>query len=159
MFWLLPDQRIGELLNFSFVLPGKLAGLAMPGGSKKPKREVRFLLRQGITHLVNLTDQDYGSPKIRSEFEVVDCPIDDFGIPAVDQLRPIIELYRSPAVIGVHCMAGVGRTGLVLSCLVGLELRLSDYAAIRHVRKLRPGSVETSSQVTFVCDFLAGLQS
>jgi len=158
MSWLFPDRRICESLNFSFVFPGKLAGLAMPGGSKNPKREVRFLRRQGITHLVNLTEQDYGTPAIRREFEVLDCPVDDFGVPTLEQLGPIIELYRSPAVLGIHCMAGVGRTGLVLSCLAGMELGLSDYAAVRYVRKLRPGSVESSSQVSFVCDFLAGLK-
>jgi protein-tyrosine phosphatase len=157
VFWLLSDQRVAESLNFSFVLPGKLAGLAMPGGSKKSKRQIRFLRSQGITHLVNLTDQDYASQEFRRAFEVIDCPIDDFGVPTLDRLQPVIDLYRSPAVLAVHCMAGVGRTGLVLSCLVGMELKLSDYAAIGHVRRLRPGSVETGSQATFVCDFLARL--
>ena len=154
MAWWTSDKALAEALNFSFVLPDKLAGLAMPGGSRRPDKEVRFLERQGITHLVNLTGVAYGFDGFRESFTVLDCPIEDFGVPEVAALDPIIELYRSPAVLAVHCMAGVGRTGLVLSCLTGMELGLKDYDAIRTIRRLRPGSVESGSQVRFVCDFL-----
>ncbi|MBT8447726.1 MAG: hypothetical protein KJO38_11280 [Gammaproteobacteria bacterium] len=149
------DETTAEALNFSFVVPGKLAGMAMPGAVEAAREQVALLRAQGITDLVNLTPGDYASPLIRQNFPVLDCPIADFDIPTFEQLDPVIALYRTPAVIAVHCMAGVGRTGTVLSCLVGIEHGLRDYAAISHVRKHRRASVETGSQAAFVCEFLA----
>ena len=149
------DEATAAALNFSFVIPGKLAGMAMPGALASARDEVRLLRQQGITDLVKLTPDDYASPLIRQSFRVLDCPIADLDIPTFEQLDPVLALYRSPAVMAVHCMAGVGRTGTVLACLAGIELGLRDYAAISFVRRKRRGSVETGSQAAFVCEFLA----
>jgi atypical dual specificity phosphatase len=54
--------------------------------------------------------------------------------------------------VAVHCHAGYGRTGTMLSCyLVTQGYPAGD--AIAFVRRKRPGSVETDEQERFVAEF------
>ena len=75
-------------------------------------------------------------------------PIHNFNIPhdreafsrLVDSLIDHIENERP---VCIHCYAGIGRTGLVLSCIVGKYLSLDAGNAIRIVRKSRLASLVT----------------
>ena len=47
--------------------------------------------------------------------------------------------------VGVHCMAGRGRTGTMIACyLVSQGMSAED--AIAEVRRARPGSIQTEAQ-------------
>jgi atypical dual specificity phosphatase len=54
--------------------------------------------------------------------------------------------------VGVHCGAGLGRTGVVLACYL-VHKGSGAQNAIAKVRRLRPGSIETEEQADAVIDF------
>lgn len=55
--------------------------------------------------------------------------------------------------VAVHCMLGHGRTGTMLACYLVKARALSGAAAIREIRRLRPGSIETREQEQAVIQF------
>ena len=46
----------------------------------------------------------------------------------------------------VHCVGGYGRTGTMMACYLVHRDRHSHDEAIRQIRALRPGSIETDTQ-------------
>jgi atypical dual specificity phosphatase len=144
-------------LNFSFVIPGRLAGLAMPGLNNPLKEETNFLQKQKVTVLLNLADMEYFYDEYRQWFQVIDEPIIEFGAPNNLQMDRIARHYsrlKENEAMGVHCAGGVGRTGTVLACLLGINQNFSGEMAISQIRKMRPGSIESKVQEIFVKDYL-----
>ena len=54
--------------------------------------------------------------------------------------------------VGVHCSAGLGRTGTMLACYF-VSKGLSPKDAISRVRRVRPGSVETQEQTEAIHEY------
>jgi protein-tyrosine phosphatase len=145
-----------EQLNFSFVIPSKLAGMSIPGRYRDIREDIKFLKSKKVSLIVNLTGKSYGSDLFHNEFKVINSPIEDFGVPTTTQVEQIWEIYQSLTpdnIMSVHCHMGIGRTGLVLACLYGREFNLSGKEAIAKIRSLRE-SIETEGQENFVKTFL-----
>ncbi|NXM01513.1 DUS23 phosphatase, partial [Tyrannus savana] len=53
---------------------------------------------------------------------------------------------------------GFGRTGTLLGCYVGKQRGLSGAEAVREIRRLRPGSIETPEQEQAVIRFCDALR-
>ena len=147
--------------NFSWVIPGKLAGCALPyfghGGS-----DAAWLAEQGVGMLVSFVKPD-GDPKgecSRNGIEWVYYPIIDYGVPSDEgAFRKLIDGALAAVNEGrgvcFHCYAGIGRTGMALACALGKLLLLDAEQAIATVRKTR-ASIESESQEKFTRRFLDG---
>src|SRR5262245_49621429 len=132
------------LTRFSWILPGRLAGMAYPHAGAG-----RELAERGVRALLCLTDTR-PSPEFADAGLVVGHePIQDFTAPDAATLSRCVDFvltrWKQGQAVAVHCVAGMGRTGTVLAaCLVatGMEAK----AAIERIRAERPGSVETEGQ-------------
>jgi atypical dual specificity phosphatase len=146
--------------GFSWVIPGLLAGSSLPGSGGDPAADLAELARLGVYRLVSLTDQaaDFAEACRKANLRWEYFPIDEFDIPSDPETfaglvrRLLVDLKAGRAVC-IHCFAGVGRTGLLLSCLLGRFLGLGPEEAIRRVRSARP-ALETPDQELFVRRFL-----
>jgi ADP-ribosyl-[dinitrogen reductase] hydrolase len=61
----------------------------------------------------------------------------------------IRALLRSGHDVVVHCRGGLGRAGMIGARLL-IELGMEPATAIRQVRAVRPGAIETSAQEEYV---------
>jgi len=81
-------------------------------------------------------------------------PIQDLRIPTernllIKLLVHMKKLLDDDKSILIHCYAGLGRTGLLATTLL-VSLGLEAKVSIEHIRKIRPGSIETIEQENFV---------
>lgn len=81
-------------------------------------------------------------------------PGDDFEAAWVDAGERLRNRLRAGFNVLVHCMGGLGRAGTIASRLL-VELGWSPEEAIRAVRKVRPGALETDEQEDFVFGCIA----
>lgn len=157
------------LNNFSWVIPGKLAGSDLPGGGRADanalRDDVQFLADAGIGLLVSLEKPSGPIGKICREAGVQwrNFPVADFGIPEdIDSFMMLvtecIRSFEGGIPVCVHCRAGIGRTGLTLACIVGAYLGLETAKAVATVKKVRP-AVETEEQRSFITLFLDTYES
>ena len=85
-------------------------------------------------------------------------PIPDYHVPTNRAnlevgLNTFEILAQAGMNIAIHCLAGVGRTGLFLSCVVKRHLSLSGQEAIEWIRQISPGALENPIQEKFVLEF------
>jgi len=58
----------------------------------------------------------------------------------------------------VHCLAGMGRTGVILACYLVKYQNMSADKATQKVRKERPGSIQSYPQEEIIFRFEKFLQ-
>jgi atypical dual specificity phosphatase len=131
------------VLNFSWVIEGRLAGMACPEPA-----DAERLREMEMTAIVSLSRK---SPFRRPPegISVLHLPVADMTAPAQEQLLRAVRFLDVAIGKGgraaVHCVAGYGRTGTVLAAYLVSE-GAEPEEAIHRVRKARPGSVETVEQ-------------
>ncbi|XP_076805711.1 dual specificity protein phosphatase 23-like [Clavelina lepadiformis] len=135
--------------NFSWVDKGWLAGCAMPTNSS----HYRFLFESGVRHVISLMKQ-----RPQGALESIQLPklnrlkirIDDFCAPSLNQIKQFVRIVEDAndrkEAVAVHCENGNGRSGTMLACYLAKTRRISGSDALREIRKLRPGSVESLEQ-------------
>jgi len=152
------------IANFSWVLKNSLAGSALPGGTPGTTHDLwidmEFIANKGIRTLVSLELPAGPVKKVAESLGITwhHFAIPDFGIPEdgaafgalIDRCISSIESKRP---VCVHCRAGIGRTGMVLTCITGKMLNLPPAEALAYVRKTRD-AVEGGAQWRFVEQFL-----
>lgn len=138
--------------SFSWVDPPHVAALGFPDAG-----DLVWLRRNGIDLLVSLTEDPPPRRSINDAgLMTVHIPVPDMTAPSVRQLELAVDTLTRAKATGlgaaVHCAYGKGRTGTVLAAYwVAHGLTAAD--AVRKVRELRPGSVETDEQLLAVAEF------
>lgn len=136
--------------NFSFVIPGVLAGMERPGAFERLRDDLEFLHTDRIRAIVSLTERPLEKAFLEEfGFRYLHLPVADFTPPSVEQIDRFMEFQRAAEAEGlatvVHCGAGLGRTGTMLACALVARGKSPD-VAIDHVRMTRPYSIETVEQ-------------
>lgn len=134
-------------------------GWAAPGvlGCAYPRTEraLATLSGSGVRLLVNLHERPHDQARLRRhDLREVHLPVKDFTAPSPGQVERGVDALLGAVAAGeaaaVHCGGGLGRTGTLLACYLVSSEGLGAGEAIRRVRALRPGSVETPAQAAAV---------
>src|SRR5204863_113494 len=112
---------------------------------------------QGVELLVSLTEDAPRRAWVNDAgLFAVHEPIVDMEAPTQAQLdrvlSAILRAHERSLGVAVHCIAGLGRTGVILACYF-VTKGMTAKNAIARVRRLRPGSVETDEQAEAVAEF------
>ncbi|KAK8384694.1 hypothetical protein O3P69_014338 [Scylla paramamosain] len=139
--------------NFSWVVPREICGSAWP----ETQANIDYLRSEGVGVIVSLSveRQPHSSAK-----KVMDChliPVEEFEDPSMEQITQFLDICdrarQDKKGICVHCRMGRGRTGVMLACYLIKFYSQPPSAAIRNIRLMRPGSVETYEQERAVTKF------
>ncbi len=144
--------------GFSWVLADELAAMPLP---RDIDDQASFLAQQGIRLLVSLTEEAADANVLAAHgIQQLHIPVVDFTAPTQEQCRAFVaavqEARRQGQPVGVHCTAGMGRTGTMLATIFVAEGMQAE-AAMAEVRRLRPGSIETAAQEQAIRTFAGDL--
>jgi len=150
-------------VNFSFVIPGKLAGAGRFGSGQQLQEDLWILGKEGIGGVVCLTSQP---PEERAMTQAglacLHLPVHDFDAPSPDQIDAFVAFVDEQNAAGrgvvAYCGAGLGRTGTLLASYL-VHLGEDPEEAIESIRRIRPGSVETLEQEACVAAYAGRLQA
>jgi len=133
------------LPNSYWVLPGRLLAGEYPGGPTPELTRERLsrLLEAGIDCFLDLTQPQELTPYealLPTDVDYLRHPIPDHGIPtAPDEMAEIMQSLRGALregrVVYLHCRAGIGRTGMVVGCLLA-EQGLAGEEALAELNRL-----------------------
>lgn len=146
----LDTEVIPTSAGFSWIVPGELAAMPVPGRDRPLDEDAAFLEQEGIRVLVSLTEEPPDPETLSTHsIEQAHLPIQDYAPPTLAQMTEFVVLVSQEAAagqpVGVHCTAGLGRSGTMAAAyLVSTGVSADD--AITTIRELRPGSVETAAQ-------------
>jgi len=140
--------------NFSWVIDNKLAGSGTPMTSE----QYRWLIKNNIKSIVTL--REFPLPErwlvengkdtiIKEDYKFV--YVKDYGVPTLEALDSIVDfidykITQENKPLVVHCAAGKGRTGTILAAYLLKQGSISSHDAIKKIRMIRPGSIQSKVQ-------------
>lgn len=165
-----------------WVEPGKLMAGEYPGkyDEETTRRRVISLLRCGLNSFIDLTrpaDSFHPYQEVLEEEAAQfgldvnwqNYPILDFSTPTREHMLEILNVIDAQIAGGktvyVHCLAGIGRTGMVVGCYL-VRHGLSGAQALLQISALRKDtpswwqrSPESQEQVEFILNWREGEKS
>ena len=148
----------GKPDNFSWLIPEKLAGSAIPTSLE----EIKWALNEGVKSIVTIREEALEFP-LPAEMKYLHVHSNDMGVPEFDDLVHAVDFIHtritSNEPVMVHCLAGLGRTGTILACYLIKYKKMPADDAIQKVRNERPGSIQSFPQEEMIFQFAKSLQS
>jgi atypical dual specificity phosphatase len=139
---------ISRPTNFSWVIEDKLAGSGMPMTYSQYLWVVTHSIKTIVTiREVPLPRQWFSDGNIVDYFHL---RVEDYGAPSLEEMDNTVDYiqqqisYKKPVM--VHCAAGRGRTGTILAAYLIKKENLTDDQAIKRIRSIRPGSIQSDRQ-------------
>lgn len=149
-------------------IKGKIGIGRAPGYGSDRFEDFRSVKQQGISKIYCLQEEDelqyLGGETIAqrehslSELGIglIHSPIGDFRTPTPEQAQRLSKMILNDVIEGksilIHCMGGLGRSGTIAACAL-VHYGIKPDEAIKIVRTVRPGTLETDEQVGFVMGF------
>jgi atypical dual specificity phosphatase len=138
--------------NFSWLIKNKLAGSAIPTSFD----EVQWVMEQGIKSIVTIREEPLDESWTK-DVKYIHITSNDMGVPDFNDLVGAIDFIHQRITndepVMVHCLAGKGRTGVILACYLVKHENMSADEAIEKVREIRPGSIQSYPQEEMIFQF------
>lgn len=77
-------------LKYSWVIPKKLAAMAFP----RNKENIKYLVNQGITHLVTLTADKKPPVEDVARIRWSEIPVEEFEVPSLEHVKKFIDVCK-----------------------------------------------------------------
>ena len=153
-----PNARAARVEGFHWIIPGRLAGTSGPGVVHALDYDLDLLQGAGVTTLVTLTEGNLPQEALASHgLQNLHLPIPDGSAPALEDAEALVQgirtLIETDHVVAVHCLQGIGRTGVVLACCLVDGGGMSAQAALARLRSISPAYLKTKAQEQFLAAF------
>lgn len=150
---------------FSWIVPYFLAGMSTP----RKVEDIDVLAEIGVNRILTLTKEEplpaswFAYKSVKNVF----LPVKNYEAPTFKEVDWFIEAVTEEETVWlVHCGGGKGRAGTFLACYIALygfqkpkqsttKPVCDAGAAIRWLRSMRPGSIESTQQERFVADYIS----
>jgi cell division cycle 14 len=152
------DPEKGDL---HMVVPGKFLAFRGPRdatdhrGSLPPSAYIKIFKMLKVSTIVRLNEAEYSRETFKAAgFEHVDQVFEDCSVPPsniVDSFLLLAEGLKPGAVMAVHCLAGLGRTGTLIALYMMKHFGFTANEAMGWIRICRPGSI-IGPQQQFLAD-------
>ena len=143
--------------GFSWIVPGELAAMPLPGRDRSLDQDAAYLEQEDIRLLISLTEETPDRHTLSTHsIEQAHISVPDFTAPTLSQMAEFVGLVEDSVAsgdpVGVHCTAGLGRSGTMAAAYL-VSTGVSASEAISTIRGLRPGSIETEAQEEAIRNF------
>jgi len=158
-----------DWLDTKYTGNGKLGMTLLPGRkdySRSLREDLKTMKENNVTHVVTmLTHNEFGSYGVsdllknyeKAGFNSRYFPILNQGVSSVHGMREMVQwiddILEGGGNVMLHCVGGLGRSGLVAACYL-VSKGLDADSAIQEVRRSRsPRAIESKVQEKFVREF------
>jgi cell division cycle 14 len=136
--WILPN-----MCAFAGPQETREAGLLDGYSCLVPEDYVEYFKQRDVKVLMRLNKKYYNAERFEEHgIHVVDLYYRDGGVPTMELLQRFLSACEGATTsIGVHCKAGLGRTGTCMGAYMQKHYKFTAAEAIAWIRICRPGSI------------------